>query len=178
MCKTVFDGNMRQQLLSGCAIKCQQLILRDFGIDVAEERLAEIASSNGWFDPIVGMFMRDNGKLLGCFGIAYRHSQHHTVGSIILELHAGHDVMVNINRQKLYGGETPYRDACHSVLLTDCDQSSICIIDPADGAANRELHISDFLRAWEDSENYMLSTTETRKFYYNTSLRKYLSYKK
>ena len=58
------DTNIIQGLPTSCAVKCQQIILRDYGFEIAENDLCIIASENGWFVPENGVRMQDNGKLL------------------------------------------------------------------------------------------------------------------
>ena len=97
------DENILQSSPASCAIKCQQIILRDYGIDVSEEDLCRIAKENGWYDEKVGVYMHDNGKLLGCFRVGYTHSQHNDLQTIRKELDLGHRIMVSINNAKLAG---------------------------------------------------------------------------
>ncbi len=166
------DPNVLQIHKAGCAIKCQQLILWDYGIDVDEKQLIEIAYKNGWFDQSQGTFMRYNGRLLGCFGIAYHHTQNSTITQIILELKCHHRVMVNVNKSKLAGIETPYPDASHSVIVNDVTDDWVYITDTALGCVGKKYSILGFMRAWEDSLNYMLATSEPAEYEYNALMRK------
>ncbi len=156
------DPNIIQDLPTSCAIKCEQLMMRDYGYDVSEQDLRTIAESHGWYDVNEGVRMNDNGKLLGCFGINYRHSQFNDLDTLKKEILRRHRVMVNVNRNKLLGIITPNdkNEACHAILVTAVDENDefVKITDPANGDVNRKHNIHNFVKAWEDSLFYMLAT--------------------
>lgn len=124
--------------------------------------MSQIAIENGWFDPNVGMHMRDNGKLLGCFNVKYSHTQHGRFEDLKSAIDNGSHVMVNINRIKLIGKDTPYPDATHAVLVIGCEYKTVSIADPADNMNTKTYPISDFIRAWSDSLNYILIAYTTQ----------------
>ena len=45
-----YNPNVEQQFIDTCAIKSQQLILNDFGIEVSEVDLVQTAAVNGWYN--------------------------------------------------------------------------------------------------------------------------------
>lgn len=166
MPKSIPDKNILQSYPASCAIKCQQIILRDYGIDVSEEDLCRIAKENGWYDEDVGVYMHDNGKLLGCFGIGYHHSQGNDIVGIESEISRTHRVMVNINHAKLAGMYDQNAQACHAVIVSSLDESSVYIINPSTGI--NEYYSKDlFEYAWKDSDNYMLATDTKAIFKYD-----------
>lgn len=166
------DGNILQTLQTSCAVKCQQLILQAYGIDIPETQLIEIGIRNKWFYPALGTFMRYNGRLLGCFGIDYHHKQHATLQDAIIELKRRHMVMVNVNKQKLSGGATPYPDACHSILVDEINGKYVYVTDTALGAARMKYTTEEFVDAWEDSLFYMLATRLPAEYRYDPTMRK------
>ncbi len=165
------DPNIIQNLQTSCAVKCEQLIMRDYGFDVSEQDLRAIAEKNGWFDPEEGVRMNDSGKLLGCFGINYRHSQSNDLDVLSRELRQRHRVMVNVNRHKLLGINIVDRhnEASHAIIVTeiDADEGIVRIIDPATGDVNRKYDIHNFMRAWKDSLFYMLATESAASYEYD-----------
>lgn len=157
---TLSIADLKQKYPDSCAIKCQELILRDYGINVNEDELIVIARRNGWYKAGVGVYMRDNGLLLAGFGIDYKHSQGNTLDAISRELSLSHRIMVNVNSQKLLP-ETPiklHEEACHAVLVTGIENENIIIIDPTDGNPDKRISRDKFLAAWKDSDCYMLTT--------------------
>ena len=137
-------------------------------MDVSEKELCRIAKDNGWYDERRGMYMRDNGKLLYCFGVEYTHSQHNDLDSIQKEITLSHRVMVSINHAKLAGGKDVYNQAVHSVVVNDMDERFVYIANPGTGHSNEQILRSVFIHAWEDSCCYMLSTCEAALFKYNS----------
>lgn len=146
--------------------------MRDYGIDVSEDSLCGIASRYGWYNEAAGMRMSDNGKLLGCFGIAYQHSQSNSVQDIRREIDEGHRVMVNINRHKLYD-DNRFRNVCeasHAVIVRDIDlsRSVVVLTNPATGYIAETYALEIFDKAWTDSCRYMLATDSPAKYEYDS----------
>lgn len=160
------DKNILQSYPASCAIKCQQIILRDYGIDVSEEDLCRVAKENGWYDEKVGVYMHDNGKLLGCFGIGYHHSQGNDIAGIESEIRNTHRVMVNINHAKLAGKHDRNGQACHAVIVYSLVDDSVFVINPSTGI-NESYSKELFEYAWKDSDNYMLATDSRAVFEYD-----------
>lgn len=166
------DEYARQAFPYSCAVKCQQLILLDYGIYVREADLCGIAKDNGWYNEAEGMFMCDNGKLLGCFGVDYHHRQHCSIDDMTTELSLEHRVMANVNPDKLhYAPSESFRNhiASHSVLIrgVDIKNENIFIIDPMSGNIDETCPIEWFIHAWADSLFYMLSTNTAALYCYD-----------
>lgn len=161
------DENILQSYPASCAIKCQQIILRDYGIDVSEADLCRIAKENGWYDENVGVYMHDNGKLLGCFGVGYHHSQGNDLAEIESEIRRTHRVMVNINHAKLAGIYDRNGQAYHAVIVSSLNGNSVYIINPSTGIMNECYSKDLFEYAWKDSDNYMLATNSKAIFEYH-----------
>lgn len=161
------DENILQSYPASCAIKCQQIILRDYGIDVSEEDLCRIAKEKGWYDEKSGVYMHDNGKLLGCFGVDYRHSQHNSLQTIQKELALGHRIMVSINHAKLAGKQDIYNQASHSVVVNAINEAVVYVTNPGSGNPNERITVDVFTTAWEDSCCYMLYTCSKAIYMYD-----------
>lgn len=166
MPKSIPDKNILQSYPASCAIKCQQIILRDYGIDISEEDLCRIAKENGWYDENVGVYMHDNGKLLECFGIEFKHSQYNTLQIIQTELALEHRVMVNVNHAKLAGKEDIYNQASHSVVVNAVDDTYVYVSNPGSGNPQEYFLVEVFCTAWKDSCFYMLSTVKKALYKY------------
>ena len=166
------DPNIKQDTPTSCAIKCQQIIMRDYGIDVDECNLRKIAIEQGWYAEETGVFMRDNGKLLGCFGIGYHHSQNNTIEALKNELLKRHRIMVNLSHAILTGkaDEDKHHEACHAVIVTqivDGKDGYVVVTDPAEGCANKRYRIDDFIKAWNTSNHYYLATDSSAQYEYD-----------
>ncbi len=161
------DPFIQQSSSASCAIKCQQIILCCYGIYVTETDLCRIAKDNGWYKEDVGVHLSDNGKLLGCFGIRYIHSQKNGIEDIILERQSNHCVMVCLNHAKLSGIPDEYNQAAHGVLIKRIDDRKVWITNPSTGYVSEMYPMDTFYEAWRDSDFYMLRTTEKALFEYD-----------
>lgn len=166
------DENILQSYPASCAIKCQQIILRDYGIDVSEEDLCRIAKENGWYDENVGVYMHDNGKLLGCFDIDYHHSQNNSLLDIVRELSYNHRIIVNVNKDILYGKVKTYlhNEGNHAVIIDEIldRNSTVRIIDTGIGDARKTYPNELFCKAWKESAFYMLTTEISAAYKYDS----------
>ena len=60
----VIIDDVHQLYSDTCAIKSQQLVLQEFGINVPEDQLVQEALNNGWYQPSGGTTPANVGKLL------------------------------------------------------------------------------------------------------------------
>lgn len=179
MCPPVFpdsvtpypSSNMQQLLPDTCAIKCQELILQQFGKDVDEISLAQEAGAAGWYIPGEGTPIEYMGNLLDLHQVPARFFENANHYTLIHELAQGHQVMVAVDSGEL-STSSPITEiledllgisrADHAVIIQslDCTQPEnpiVHIIDPALGT-ERILPLSQFEEAWRDSSCAMVST--------------------
>lgn len=100
-----FDPNIYQGPNNTCAIRCQEIILRDYGIMLSQDELVEYATQKGWFDPdpvTGGTSKYAVGNLLDDCGLETTRLDNATVYDIIAELRAGHRVIVNVDANELW----------------------------------------------------------------------------
>ncbi len=166
------DKNILQTYPASCAIKCQQIILYCYGIDVSEADLCKIGKENGWYDDNIGVYMHSNGYLLKCFGINYKHSQSNGLEDLQSELEQGHKVMVSVNQAKLANKADIYNQASHSVIVNVIDSSFVYVMNPGSGNANEKYSITSFCESWKDSGFYMLSTCEKAPYRYDSQTKR------
>lgn len=89
--QTNFDTNIFQGHDPICAIRCQEMILRDYGIQIPKEELTAYATEQGWYHGS-GTKPSDVGNLLETCNVG-THSQHcESVYDLINELKDGHRV--------------------------------------------------------------------------------------
>lgn len=100
-----FDPNIYQGPNNTCAIRCQEIILRDYGIMLSQDELVGYATQKGWFDPdpvTGGTSKYAVGNLLDDCGIETTRLDNATVYDVIAELRAGHRVIVNVDANELW----------------------------------------------------------------------------
>ncbi len=153
-----------------CAIKSQQLILNDFGIAVTEDQLVEYSARQGWYSG-EGTQMQDVGKLLADAGIPCTQTVDANVYDLANELAQGHKVIIAVDSGELWDngildwlkdifiGDTPD----HALIVSGIDMSDpnnpmVVLTDPGTGQAAQPYPLDQFMDAWGDSQNFMVST--------------------
>ena len=100
-----FDSNIFQGNQPSCAIRSQEIIMRDYGVAIPQDELIAFAQRNGWYDPdpVTGGTPRDaTGNLLDAVGIETRRYDNASIFDIISELRAGHRVIVSVDADELW----------------------------------------------------------------------------
>lgn len=93
-----------------CALRAQEVILRDYGIIIPKEELVEFAVQKGWFsiDPETGGTEKEDiGNILDACGIYTTRKDNATIDDIISELNAGHRVIVGVDCNELWVKNEP-----------------------------------------------------------------------
>ena len=169
-----FNPDVKQQFDDTCAIKSQQLILEDFGIDVSETELVSISCAKGWYDG-EGTSPKDVGNLLQLAGIPVSR-QSGNVFNLMNELAQGHKVIVGLDANELWYNETLdekminlYNDVFgpqggnHALVVMGIDTSDpnnvqVIVKDPGTGEDGKPYPLNEFMDAWADTQFYMVST--------------------
>lgn len=100
-----FDPNIYQGVNKTCAIRCQQIVLRDYGLMFNQDELVAHATQMGWFDPDPengGTDKYSVGNLIDECGIPTTRNDNANVYDLIAELRAGHRVIVNVDANELW----------------------------------------------------------------------------
>jgi hypothetical protein len=167
-----------------CAVACQEFILNDLaensGFSFTENQLVEEATSCGWFN---GGTSKDNmGNLLEAHGIPVERNEGATLDDLAHKLDRGEKVMVALDADEIWyesnilmddflgdihenSGSIPGQDANHAVQVigidrTDPNQPKVILNDPGHpGGCGVQIPADKFENAWNDSNNYIVSTT-------------------
>lgn len=171
----VLNPGILQNQSNDCAVKCQQLILKEFGIPIDEQTLISEATEHGWFQD--GTPMEDIGKLLNLHGVETTTFHHANQYSLIQELVSGHQVIVGIDSGELWkpGFFEKLQDALgisgpdHAVIISGIDASNpndvrVVITDPGTGRI-ASYSYEEFADAWEDSDFHMVCTNSAPDSY-------------
>lgn len=108
--KDTYDPNIDQGPQPSCAIRSQEIILRDYGIAIPQEELIQYAMQKGWYDPdpVNGGTPRQCvGNILDACGIPTQRTENATIYDIISELRAGHRVIVSVDANELWIKKQP-----------------------------------------------------------------------
>lgn len=173
----VMDANgmvpdIQQQYPDSCAIKSQQIILNEFGIDVNEDQLVQFSYEQGWYNADgTGTAAGDVGNLLETANIPVTRQEDANVFNLVSELSQGHKVIVGVDSEELWGnkfmawlkdffmGDTPD----HALVVAGIDTSDpnnvmVIVDDPGSGEYHKAYPLDQFMDAWSDAQCYMVST--------------------
>lgn len=169
-----YNPGVQQLYPDTCAIKSQQLILKDFGIDVTETELVQAASANGWYN--AGTAPQDVGNLLNLAGIPITKQTHANVFNLVNELAQGHEVIVGVDADELWHNNTFsekfsnwVNDALgeqggnHALIVAGIDTRDpnniqVIVKDPGNGDDGKPYPLCQFMDAWADTQCLMVAT--------------------
>ncbi len=159
-----------------CAIRCQELVLKDFGIPVTQEQLIQEAHDQGWYVPGQGTPAYDLGKLIEAHGLDINRYEHANIFNLVNELAQGHRVIIAVDAGELWSGNPVLQPVAamnaeiwedwrpdHAVLVTGVDIADpgnplVVVADPGTGEVAAKYPLAEFLEAWEDSGFSMVAT--------------------
>ena len=172
--------DVQQTYPDTCAIKSQQLILEDFGLELTEDQLVAEAINQGIYHPGGGTYPQDVGKLLETHGVPVEVTENGSIIDLTRALAEGHKVIIGVDSGELWkdgpfefiedmvGGE----QADHALIVAGIDvaNNEVILTDPGSGEAGARYPLDQFLNAWEDSGNFMVETTEPAPLEYNPEM--------
>lgn len=168
-----------------CALRSQQIVLRDFGIDIPFEELEELALSNGVYTD-QGTYTYDIGKVLQIAGVDMHQVQGSTFLDLTNELAQGHRVIVSVDANELWytdpasklknwfddaigkqGGNHALIVAGVAVNPQNPKDVKVILTDPGAGHLRVEYPLGQFMDAWKDSKCFMAATDYPAPYQYD-----------
>ena len=140
-----------------CDFLCELYILRQRGGEWDTEDLLAVARANKWVQPS-GTPLHAIGQLLASQGLMVTRQYEATLGDIKSALDAKNEVIAVVDSDKLYPERHDEEDAPNHavvVLTVDEEQNIISLFEP-EVCATMEFALSDFLKAWHESRNYLV----------------------
>ena len=109
-----------------CAIKAQQMVLGNYGIETSMEELTELAKKNGWFEEGKGSAFDFVGELLNTYGVESVQMRNAGIYHIMHELSQGHKIIVGVDNDYPEQEDTAfgYDGAQHVMLVVGSASSS------------------------------------------------------
>lgn len=171
--KALTVDDIQQEFPDTCAIKSQQIILESHDINVSEQDLVEESIDKGWYVPGQGGTMpEDVGNLLEEHGMTVNHFENATIDDIASELAKGHQVIVGVDSGELWqpGHFETFEDffklggADHALIVSGIQvnpltsEREVILTDPGTGEVAHTYTIDQFEDAWDDSDNFMISS--------------------
>lgn len=173
-------AEVQQQYNDTCAIKSQQLILNEFGLPVSEDQLVQQAEQFNIYTPGEGTSPADVGKLLELNGVPCTQHSNASIYDLTSALAQGQKVIIGVDSGELWQGE-PMGDllsgeqADHALIVAGIDTTNpndvqVILTDPGTGEEAARYPMAQFLDAWEDSGNFMVTTDAPAPFAYNPEM--------
>lgn len=184
----IFDPMINQGPEGVCAIRSQQIILRDYGIDVSLEELKQFSIQNGWYEDGGGTPMVYVGAIIDACGVGVRQDINCTVYDLVNELAQGHRVIVGVDANELWADRDGNHitrakefikdifneEANHALIVSgvevnpnDPEDVKVILTDPGTGDLRIEYTLDQFMDAWEDSNCFMTTTTTPAPYQYD-----------
>jgi len=148
-----------------CAVLCEIYILNQHHIIFNKESLYEAARKKGWLKPD-GTPLYCLGNLLAYSGLLINRKFDSLLDDIRQAISEGCDVMVGVDREKLYAEEVDLEDLTnHAVVVTGIGGNHVLVFDPYEAPAISEIPVPNFLNAWKESHNYMIKVLHSVRDY-------------
>ncbi len=159
---------LQKAALSGeniCAVLCETFILHRRGIPYDEEWLFSTARRKDWLKP-EGTPLFCLGNLLAYSGLFVSRKYDATLEDIRRALNMDNDVVVGVDREKLYSEEVDLENLTnHAVVVTHIEDDAVTVFDPYEEPYVSRVPLSDFLNAWKESHHYMIQILQSVEEY-------------
>jgi hypothetical protein len=148
-----------------CAVLCEIFILHRRHLPYDEDWLLNTARRRDWLRP-EGTPLYCLGNLLAYSGLFVSRKYDSTLEDIKEAILKDNDVVVGVDREKLYAEEIDLEDLTnHAVVVTDVDDAAVTVFDPYEAEHTSRIPLAHFLNAWKESHNYMVSVLDSVEQY-------------
>ena len=166
-----FDPDTFQYYKDSCAFQSQSIVLKDYGINVSQEELMEVAKAQGWYVEGHGTPLDKVGKLMEHYDVPTTFTEGNNVFNLTNELAQGHRIIVTVDSGELWHkgifqnikdvviGDTPnHALVVVGVDTTNPDDVKVIVTDPGNGNLQMAYSEKQFVDAWKDSNCFMAAT--------------------
>ena len=148
-----------------CAVLCEMYILHRRQLPYDEEWLMNTARRKDWLKP-EGTPLYCLGNLLAYSGMFVSRKYNSTLEDIQRAIDKDNDVVVGVDREKLYAEEVDLEDLTnHAVVVTHIAEGTVTVFDPYEAPYIVNVPTSDFLNAWKESQYYMIQVLQSVEEY-------------
>ena len=148
-----------------CAVLCEIFILHRRQLPYNEEWLLNTARRKDWLKP-EGTPLYCLGNLLAYSGMFVSRKFNSTLEDIRRAIDKDNDVVVGVDREKLYAEEVDLEDLTnHAVVVTHIDDGTITVFDPYEAPYISNVPMEHFMDAWKESQNYMIQVLQSVEEY-------------
>lgn len=149
-----------------CSLECEKYILNMFNVEFDETTLLDESVEQGWLSD-AGTALHNIGRQLEGRGLHVTRQYNCNIGNIAEAIAGGECVIAAVDGGELLGDhdEEMHEDICigeipdHTVVVTSCDMENgtVSVFDPNSPNSEDTYPIEQFMDAWNDSQNFMLS---------------------
>lgn len=142
-----------------CDFQCEEYILRKLRIEFNIFDLSEEAKENCWLKD-KGTPLHSVGRLLEQKDLSVVRRYNAIVNDLIQAIDSQYNVIVIVNDNKLKSVEKEGEEiSYHAIVLLEYDKENgfVTVYNPATQNETDQYPIEQFLAAWEDAQNYMVS---------------------
>ena len=177
---------VRQPDDHSCALRSQQIVLRDFGIDIPFKDLERIALDAGVYSN-EGTYTYDIGKVLELAGVGMHQVPGSSFYDLTNELAQGHRVIVSVDADELWYNDSftdklknwlndafTVQGGNHALIVAGVEVNpnnpkdiNVVLTDPGTGDLRIEYPINQFMSAWRDSNCFMAATNDPAPYQYD-----------
>jgi len=126
-----------------------------------EEWLLNTARRKDWLRP-EGTPLYCLGNLLAYSGMFVSRKYNSTIEDIQQAIQKDNDVVVGVDREKLYTEEVDLEDLTnHAVVVTHIGEGTVTVFDPYEAPYISNIPLEDFEDAWKESQNYMIQVLQS-----------------
>ena len=143
-----------------CAIKAQQMVLRNYGIEASVEELTELAKKQGWFEEGKGSAFDFVGELLNHYGVEAVQMRNAGVYHIMHELSQGHKIIVGVDADASDAAEAQHVMLVAGIDTTDPDHLKVVVRDPSHPEQDTSYSANEFMERWKHTGCFMVSTKQ------------------
>ena len=144
-----------------CAVRCEIFILHRRQLPYDEMWLLNTARRKDWLKP-EGTPLYCLGNLLAYSGLFVSRKYNSDLEDICQALNKDNDVVVGVDREKLYAEEVDLEDLTnHAVVVTHIENNIVTVFDPYIEPYISNIPLPDFLNAWKESHNYMIQVLQS-----------------
>ena len=148
-----------------CAVLCEIFILHRRQLPYDEEWLLNTARRKDWLKP-EGTPLYCLGNLLAYSGMFVSRKFNSTLEDIRRAIDKDNDVVVGVDREKLYAEEVDLEDLTnHAVVVTHIGDGTITVFDPYEAPYISNVPMEHFMDAWKESQNYMIQVLQSVEEY-------------
>lgn len=147
-----------------CSVLCEAFILHRREVSFEEKELLAISQNNYWLKP-KGSPLHSIGQLLAHYNLMVTRTYDATINNISVALALDNDVIVVVDKEKLYQLEDNEDAPNHAVVVREVQDEIVSLFDPTLKDTDVKVSLSSFLAAWKESHNYMVRVLQSIEDY-------------